>query len=80
MDKPVQEPKVIILHGFEYADIDRIMRAVKPLFEAPRDLIFAKTTEHSLKMPVRALIDDLRGDHEYLQQNPPDFAKRTENG
>ena len=74
------EHKVIRLPGFDYAEIDKIMRAVKPQFEKPRDLIFAKTTPNSLKMRVEALIEDLAGDHEYLKNNPPQIPRKTDGG
>jgi hypothetical protein len=73
-DTPNTNNKVIIMHGFSYEEIDLIMRAVKKQLEYPKDLIFAKTTKNSLKMKVKDLIEDLSEDHEYLQNNPPDFA------
>lgn len=70
--------KVIILNGFSYEEIDKIMRSVKPQFENPRDLIFAKTTPTSLKMTVEDLIEDISEDHEYLKKNPPNIKKHRE--
>jgi len=70
------EQKVIIMHGFTYEQIDLIMNAVKKQFDSSADLIFAKTTENSVKMRVADLIEDLSGDHEYLKKNPPNFGKR----
>ncbi|TVR62058.1 MAG: DUF3783 domain-containing protein [Spirochaetaceae bacterium] len=68
--------KVIILNGFSYEEINSIMRAVKPLFENPRDLIFAKTTEKSVEMVLKDLIVDMSQDHEYLKKNPPAAIKK----
>jgi hypothetical protein len=68
--------KVIIMNGFTYEEIDKIMRAVKPLFDNPRDLIFAKTTENSVEMVLKDLIVDMSEDHEYLKKNPPEQVKR----
>lgn len=65
------DQRVIIMHGFEYREIDLIMRAVKKVVEDPRDVIFAKSTENSLKMKLAALIEDLTEDHNYLKENPP---------
>ena len=48
------------------------MRAVKRELGKETEIIFAKTTENSLKMKVGALIEDLTEDHEYLKQNPPE--------
>ncbi len=73
---PQLDNKVIILNGFSNDEIARIMAAVKPLFEKPRDLIFAKTTKHSVEMKLKDLIVDISEDHEYLKANPPTKAQR----
>ena len=73
---PELQNKVIILNGFANEEIARIMGAVKPLFDKPRDLIFAKTTEHSVEMKLKDLIVDISQDHEYLKNNPPTKAQR----
>ncbi|AFG37063.1 DUF3783 domain-containing protein [Spirochaeta africana] len=65
------ENKVVIMNGFTHEEIHRVMRAVKQEFEAPRDLIFAMTTEQSLEMKLKDLIVDMSEDHEYLRKNPP---------
>ncbi len=70
--------KVIILNGFSYEEIDKIMRSVKSQFETPRDLIFAKTTPTSLKMTVEDLIEDISEDHDYLKKNPPNLKKNQD--
>lgn len=64
--------KVIIMNGFDYTQIDLIMRAVKRELGKETEIIFAKTTENSLKMKVGDLIKDLTEDHEYLKANPPE--------
>lgn len=69
--------KVIIINGFDYTQIDLIMRAVKRELGKETEIIFAKTTENSLKMKVGALIDDLTEDHEYLKANPPEDLKKS---
>jgi len=68
--------KVIIMNGFDYREIDLIMRAVKRELGKETEIIFAKTTENSLKMKVGALIEDLTEDHEYLKANPPEEIKK----
>ncbi len=65
------------MHGFEYREIDLIMRAVRKVVDEPRDVIFAKSTENSLKMKLSALIEDLSEDHQYLKENPPDIAGKA---
>ncbi|MFP4484955.1 MAG: DUF3783 domain-containing protein [Spirochaetaceae bacterium] len=83
-DRPKElDNKVIIMNGFTFEEIDKIMRAVKPLFGNPRDLIFAKTTAQSVEMKLKDLIVDMSEDHEYLKKNPPKIKKEgvtEENG
>ncbi|MFW5994616.1 MAG: DUF3783 domain-containing protein [Spirochaetia bacterium] len=74
-DHPSLGNKVIILNGFDYEEITKIMRAVKALFDKPKDLIFAKTTDSSLQMKLADLIIDMSEDHEYLKNNPPGGPK-----
>lgn len=66
------------MNGFSYEEIDLIMRAVRKQFDPPRDIIFAKTTENSIKLRVKDLIEDLTEDHEYLKNNPPEFVKEEQ--
>ena len=70
-EKTYIDNKVVIMNGFTHEEIHRIMRAVKKEFETPRDLIFAMTTETSLEMKLKDLIEDMSEDHEYLKKNPP---------
>ena len=60
---------VIILHGFENKEIAIIMKEVKRALS--NDIIFAKSTETSLKMKLRDLIEDVSEDHRYIKNNPP---------
>lgn len=71
--------RVVILNGFTHEEISRVMRAVKSQFEKP-DIIFAMTTENSLKTRLQDLIVDMSRDHEYLKQNPPNRAPRRDGG
>jgi Txe/YoeB family toxin of Txe-Axe toxin-antitoxin module len=64
--------RVIIMHGLDNAEMDLVMRAVKKTLDKSRDTIFAKTTDNSLKMKVKDLIEDLSEDHQYLKENPPE--------
>jgi len=76
-EKPKElENKVIIMNGFTYEELNKIINAVKKLFDNPKDLIFAKTTETSVEMKLKDLIVDMSEDHEYLKQNPPERRKQ----
>ncbi|MFW5826781.1 MAG: DUF3783 domain-containing protein [Alkalispirochaeta sp.] len=74
----MSEQRAIIMHGLSLAEIDLVMRAAKKELENPRDVIFAKTTENSLKMKVKDLIEDLAEDHNYLRENPPEQLARKD--
>ena len=73
--KSFLDNKTIIMNGFSYEEITAIMRTVKGLFENPKELIFAKSTEKNLKMTLEEIIEDISGDHAYLLANPPNRAK-----
>lgn len=70
--------KVVILNGFSNEEIVKIMGEVKKLFDNPKELIFAKTTERSVQMKLTDLIEDISADHAYLQANPPNINKKSE--
>lgn len=77
--------RVVILNGFNDAEIRGIIGAVRSIFkeatsrgiyeEAP-DIIFARTTQKSIKMRLQDLIVDMSEDHAYLKQNPPEEVQR----
>ena len=75
MEKDHLNNKAIILNGFSNDEIAQIMAAVKKLFDNPRELIFAKTTKHSVEMKLGDLIKDISEDHAYLLANPPEINK-----
>ena len=67
------------MHGMDNAEIDMVMRAVKKTLDTTtRDTIFAKTTENSLKMKVKDLIEVLSEDHQYLKDNPPELQQKQD--
>ena len=67
----VSDGKVILLHGFSQAELSAILKAVKSVAEDPKDIAFAMSTPTNLKWRFRDIINDVRGDHEYLRENPP---------
>jgi hypothetical protein len=63
----------------------RLLRSVGAAKSVPEaqstqtgDLIFAKTTESSVEMKLRDLIEDMSEDHAYLKANPPGQAGTQE--
>ncbi len=71
--------KFILLHNFSNKEISLILSKVKSLYPNPehkKSLIFAKTTEKSLKMNVKELINDASEDHLFLLENPPPSRKK----
>ena len=79
---PTQEElKSIFLHNFNKQEISLIVSAINKVLHARVDrkkLVFAKTTEESLKMNVREWIEDTAGDHLYLLEHPPTMAQRQQ--
>ncbi len=70
-DGEVNPGKVILLHGFDHAEMSAILKAVKSVAGDPQDIAFAMSTPTNLNWKFRDIIDDVRGDHEYLKENPP---------
>ncbi|MDC7245596.1 MAG: DUF3783 domain-containing protein [Sphaerochaetaceae bacterium] len=71
-----KEHKVVIAHGFTNEEIFALMRAVKQQFGKEVDIAFAMTTEHSLKMRLGEVVQDVGEEHEYLKNNPPGSEKK----
>ncbi|WP_028974140.1 DUF3783 domain-containing protein [Spirochaeta cellobiosiphila] len=67
----MRDGKVILLNGFNTDEIRAIMKAVKSVVENPKDIAFCMTTDNNKEWKIKDLIHDVRGDHEYLQNNPP---------
>jgi hypothetical protein len=67
----VSDGRVILLHGFSHDELSAILKAVKSVAEDPQDIAFAMSTPTNLKWRFRDIINDVRGDHEYLRENPP---------
>lgn len=71
----MRDGKVILIHGFSNEDAFRVMRAVKAAVQDPGEIAFAVSTQTNLDWKVRDLVDQVRLDHEYMKQNPPDPRK-----
>lgn len=67
----VNKGRVILLHGFSNTELSAILKAVKSVAEDPQDIAFAMSTPTNLNWKFRDIIEDVRGDHEYLKDNPP---------
>lgn len=62
-----KEQKVIILHGFNKAEILKAMKIIKENFQG-EDIIFASTTPTSLTWKVEDLINELKQEHEEFKR------------
>ncbi|HVP19847.1 MAG TPA: DUF3783 domain-containing protein [Spirochaetia bacterium] len=71
----MRDGKVILIHGFSNEEAFRVMRAVKAAVADPGDIAFAVSTPTNLDWRIRDLVDQVRLDHEYMKQNPPDPRK-----
>jgi hypothetical protein len=69
---------VIFFHGLSRDHLVAIMRAAKKAAaEAgldPSTLAFASSTEVNLEWKVRALVEEVSREHEYMRKNPPPSA------
>jgi len=71
----MRDGKVILIHGFSNEDAFRVMRAVKAAVQDPAEIAFAVSTPTNLDWKIRDLVDQVRLDHDYMKQNPPDPQK-----
>ena len=71
----MRDGKVILIHGFSNEDAFRVMRAVKAAVADPGEIAFAVSTPTNLDWRIKDLVDQVRLDHEYMKQNPPDPQK-----
>ncbi len=74
----MKDGKVILLHGFDREEMGKILRAVKSVASNPQEIAFAMSTPTNLDWKIRDFIDDVRGDHEYLQKNPPGRSRQPD--
>lgn len=69
------ENPVVFLHGFSREQLFTIMRAVKTAAEGtgidPSAIAFSSSTPTNLQWKVQDLIAEVREEHEYMKQNPP---------
>ena len=61
------ESKVLIMHGLSKEELNLLMKLIKENFENYRDIIFATTTENSLKWKLSDLIEELSKEHQYFK-------------
>jgi len=71
----MREGKLILLHGFSNQEAVTMMRAVKTATSDPGEIAFAITTPTNLEWKIKDLVDQVRFEHEYLKENPPDPQK-----
>jgi Domain of unknown function (DUF3783) len=71
----MRDGKVILIHGFSNEEAFTVMRAVKAAVSDPGEIAFAVSTPTNLEWKIRDLVDQVRLDHEYMKQNPPDPQK-----
>ncbi len=71
----MREGKLILIHGFTNEEAVAMMRAVKAAVPDPGEIAFAITTPTNLEWKIKDLVDQVRLEHEYLKENPPDPKK-----
>ena len=71
----MREGKLVLIHGFSNEEAVALMRAVKAAVGDPAEIAFAITTPTNLEWKIKDLVDQVRLEHEYLKENPPDPRK-----
>ena len=65
------DDRVILIHGFSREETVTIMRAVKSAAQDPQGIAFTTSTPSNLEWKLRDLITEVRGEHEFMRNNPP---------
>jgi len=68
----MREGKLVLMHGFTNEEAVTMMRAVKSASAEPDAIAFAITTPTNIEWKIKDLVDQVRYEHEYLKENPPD--------
>jgi hypothetical protein len=72
---PVSQEPVVFLHGFDETTLLDAVRAVRDVAAAagldPKNIAFTTSTPTNLEWKVRALIREVRKEHEYFEKNIP---------
>ena len=71
----MREGKLVLMHGFTNEEAVAMMRAMKAAAADPGEIAFAITTAANLEWKIKDLVDQVRLEHEYLKENPPDPGK-----
>lgn len=71
----MRDGKLVLMHGFSNGEAVALMRAIKAASSDPGDIAFAITTPTNLEWQIKDLVDQVRTEHEYLKENPPDPRK-----
>ena len=71
MSHETQDERVVLIHGFSREETIAIMRAAKSVSADPQGIAFTTSTPSNLDWQLRDLIIEVREEHEYMRQNPP---------
>lgn len=71
MSNETQDERVVLIHGFSREETIAIMRAAKSVSADPQGIAFTTSTPSNLDWKLRDLIVEVREEHEYMRQNPP---------
>lgn len=69
------DERVIFLHGFSREEIIKIMAAVKAAVDNPQGVAFSMSTPVNLEWVIKDLVKEVREEHEYLRNNPPNVKR-----
>jgi len=70
---------VIVMHGFTHDQMIAIMRAAKAAAKElgldPLSIAFSSSTPTNLEWKLKDLINEVREEHEYMKNNPPNGGR-----
>ena len=78
MSNETQDERVVLIHGFSREETIAIMRAAKSVCADPQGIAFTTSTPSNLDWKLRDLIIEVREEHDYMRQNPPQPNQKQE--
>ncbi len=79
-EQHTDDQRVVMIHGFSREETVLIMRAIKSAVQDPSGVAFTTTTPTNLEWKVKDLIDEVRQEHAYMQNNPPGGSTKHSSG
>jgi len=73
------DERMVLIHGFSREETIAIMRAAKSVASDPQGIAFTTSTPSNIEWKLRDVIAEVREEHEYMRNNPPQANRSQDN-